>query len=196
MQPGLIIVILSLLLGLQPITTDLHLSALAALTFVFIQVLGLAKTQYDPVMLLNSLRYMLGTFLCRRLLPRFGVRRAVAIAGGLSITGGTVRGGLAMAGVHKLWAIMLPQCLFMLGHGIHQPCSQSGAVGPFPQAAGAASGLNGFLMMVAAFAMEGWLGTLMDGTVAPLTHGIWFSSVLIPLAAWTLVQRRGKTDEN
>lgn len=169
---------------------------LAASSFVFIQVLGLSKTQYGLVMFLNSLLYILGTFLCRRLLPRFGVRRAVAIAGGLSITGGTVMGGLAMAGLHNPWAIMLPQCLFMLGHGIHQPCSQSGAVGPFPQAAGAASALNGFLMMLAAFAMGGWLGTHMDGTVTPLTHGIWFCSVLIAVAAWTLVQKHGKTGES
>ena len=169
---------------------------LAASSFVFIQVLGLTKTQYGLVMFLNSLFYILGTFLCRRLLPRFGVRRAVAIAGGLSITGGTVMGGLAMAGLHNPWAIMLPQCLFILGHGIHQPCSQSGAVGPFPQAAGAASALNGFLMMVAAFAMGGWLGTHMDGTVTPLTHGIWFWSVLVALTAWTMVQRQGKTSEN
>ena len=48
--------------------------------------------------------------------------------------------------------------LFMLGHGVHQPCGQSGAVGPFPQAAGAASALSGFLMMVVAFGMGAWLG--------------------------------------
>jgi DHA1 family bicyclomycin/chloramphenicol resistance-like MFS transporter len=169
---------------------------LAASSFVFIQVLGLSKTQYGLVMFSNSFLYILGTFLCRRLLPAYGVRRTVAIAGGLSITGGSLMGALALAGLHTSWAIMLPQCLFMLGHGIHQPCSQSGAVGPFPQAAGAASALNGFLMMAAAFAMGGWLGTHMDGTVFPLTLGIWFWSVLIALVAWTLVQQHGKTGEH
>ena len=65
----------------------------------------------------------------------------------------------------------------MLGHGVHQPCGQSGAVGPFPRIAGTASALNGFVMMLAAFAMGGWLGWRMDGTVFPLTNGIWFWSV-------------------
>jgi DHA1 family bicyclomycin/chloramphenicol resistance-like MFS transporter len=169
---------------------------LAASSCVFIQVGGLCKKQYGLVMFSNSFLYILGTFLCRRLLPAYGVRRTVAIAGGLSITGGSLMGALALAGLHTSWAIMLPQCLFMLGHGIHQPCSQSGAVGPFPQAAGAASALNGFLMMAAAFAMGGWLGTHMDGTVFPLTLGIWFWSVLIALVAWTLVQQHGKTGEH
>ena len=164
---------------------------LASSSFVFIKVLGVAKTHYGLLMFSMALAYILGTFLCRWLLPRFGVRRTVAMAGGMSLTGGTLIGALALAGLHQPWAIMLPFYLFMLGHGIHQPCGQSGAVGPFPQAAGAASALNGFLMMAAAFAMGGWLGTHMDGTVFPLAFGMWFWSVLIALSAWTLVQKTG-----
>ena len=165
---------------------------LAASSFVFIQVLGLSKTQYGLVMFSMSLAYIAGTVLCRRLLSRFGLRRAVAMAAVLTVTGGTLMGLLAMAGVRSAWAIALPFYLFMLGHGVHQPCSQSGAVGPFPQAAGAASALNGFVMMLAAFAMGGWLGTHMDGTVFPLAYGLWFWSVLIALSAWTLVQKYGE----
>jgi DHA1 family bicyclomycin/chloramphenicol resistance-like MFS transporter len=71
-------------------------------------------------------------------------------------------------------------------------------VSPFPQAAGAASALSGFLMMVAAFFMGGWLGKSLaaigegSGSVLPLTNGIWFWSVLIAATAWTLVQRHGE----
>lgn len=165
---------------------------LATSSFVFIQVLGLSKTQYGLVMFSMSSFYIAGTFICRRLLPRFGIRTAVAIAGGLSLAGGTLMGTLAWAGVQNVWAIMLPFYLFMLGHGVHQPCGQSGAVGPFPQSAGAASAMNGFLMMVVAFGMGGWLGTHMDGTVRPLTNGVWFWSVLIAATAWTLVRKYGE----
>jgi MFS transporter, DHA1 family, multidrug resistance protein len=165
---------------------------LATSSFVFIQVLGLSKTQYGLVMFSMCFFYLTGTFVCRRLLPRFGVRNSVAIAAGLSLTGGTLMGVLAWAGVQNVWAIMLPYYLFMLGHGIHQPCGQSGAVGPFPQAAGAASAMNGFLMMVVAFAMGSWLGTQMDGTVRPLTNGVWFWSVLIAAVAWTVVRKYGE----
>jgi DHA1 family bicyclomycin/chloramphenicol resistance-like MFS transporter len=165
---------------------------LATSSFVFIQVLGLSKTGYGLVMFSMCFFYLTGTFICRRLLPRFGVRRSVAIAACLSLTGGTTMGVLALFGVQNVWAIMLPYYLFMLGHGVHQPCGQSGAVGPFPQAAGAASALNGFFMMLVAFAMGGWLGTHMDGTVKPLTHGVWMWSVLIATAAWTVVQKYGE----
>jgi DHA1 family bicyclomycin/chloramphenicol resistance-like MFS transporter len=165
---------------------------LASSSFVFIRVLGLTKTQYGLVMFSISVVYVLSTFLCRLLLPRFGVRRTVALAAVLTFTGGTSMGVLALAGVQSFWALVVPFYLFMMGHGVHQPCSQSGAVGPFPLAAGTASAVNGFLMMVAAFAMGGWLGAHMDGTVLPLALGVWFWSAMIALTAWTLVQRHGE----
>jgi MFS transporter, DHA1 family, multidrug resistance protein len=165
---------------------------LAASSFVFIKVLGLSRPQYGAVMFFMCFSYLVGTFLCRRLLVRFGVRKTVALAACLSLTGGTLMGALAWAGVSNVWAVMLPYFIYMVGHGVHQPCGQSGAIGPFPQAAGAASALNGFLMMLVAFAMGGWLGTHMDGTVLPLTNGVWFWSILIALSAWTLVRKYGE----
>jgi DHA1 family bicyclomycin/chloramphenicol resistance-like MFS transporter len=165
---------------------------LASSSFIFIGVLGLSTTEYGLAMFSVSFVYILGTFACRRLLPRFGVRRSVALAAVLSLAGGLLTAGLAWAGVQSIWALLLPLYLFILAHGVHQPCSQSGAVGPFPGAAGAASALNGFLMMISAFAMGGWLGIYMDGTVFPMVHGVLFWSVGIALTAWTLVQKYGE----
>jgi MFS transporter, DHA1 family, multidrug resistance protein len=165
---------------------------LASSSFVFIKVLGLTRTQYGLVMFAMSFGYMLGTFLCRRLLPRFGLRRTVALAAVLTLTGGTTTGALAWAGMHNTWAIVLPFFIYMLGHGVHQPCGQSCAIGPFPHAAGAASAVNGFLMMLAAFFIGGWVGNRLDGTVFALTNGIWFWSVCVSAVAWTLVQKYGE----
>ncbi len=165
---------------------------LASSSFVFINVLGLTKTQYGLVMFSMSFCYLAGTVVCRRLLPRFGVRKSIAVAGCLSLAGGTLMGALAWAGVRGTWALVLPFYLFMLAHGVHQPCSQSGAIGPFPKSAGAASAMNGFLMMAVAFGMGSWLGTHMDGTVLPLTRGVWFWSVLIAALAWSVVQKHGE----
>lgn len=171
---------------------------LAASSFVFIRVLGLSTTAYGLVMFSMSLTYILGTFLCRHLLPRLGLRRTVALAGLITLSAGTIMGVLGWMGVQNMWAVLVPFWLFMLAHGVHQPCGQSGAVGPFPQAAGAASALSGFLSMAAAFAMGGWLGRSLagvgegQGSVLPLTNGLWFWSVLIAVVAWTLVQRHGE----
>jgi MFS transporter, DHA1 family, multidrug resistance protein len=170
---------------------------LASSSFVLIGVLGLSKTQYGLVMFTMSLSYIVGTFICRRLLLHLGVRRTVGMAAGVTLVGGTLMGVLPLLGVQNLWSVMLPFYLYMMGHGVHQPCGQSGAVSPFPQAAGAASALAGFVMMVVAFGIGGWLGlalaepALGAGTVRPLTDGIWLWSTVIAVIAWTLVRRHG-----
>ena len=168
---------------------------LAASSFVFIEVLGLTRTQYSWVLLSSALAYFVGTFFCRYLLARHGLQRTVVLAAGLSVSGGTLLVGVAALGWHQPWALLLPFYLFMLGHGIHQPCGQSGAVGPFPQAAGMASALNGFMMMLAAFAMGGWVGRHLDGTVWPLVYGVWFWSLVLGAVAWILVPRFGEPRE-
>jgi DHA1 family bicyclomycin/chloramphenicol resistance-like MFS transporter len=164
---------------------------LAASSFVYIDVLGLTRTAYGGIMASACVAYFAGTFLCRQLLARYGLQRTVAIAGALSASGGTAMAFVAWMGWLQPWALTAPFYLYMLGHGVHQPCGQSGAVGPFPQAAGVASALNGFMMMLAAFGIGGWLGMRLDGTVWPLVNGIWFWSAALALISWTLVQKFG-----
>lgn len=162
---------------------------LAASSFVFIRLLGLSRLEYGALMMSTALAYLVGTFLCRSLLRRFGVHKTVAIGGGLSLVGGSLLGVIGLFGPDRVWMLLPPVLIYMLGHGIHQPCGQAGAVGPFPQAAGAASALSGFLMMVFAFAMGQWLGANMDDSVLPLTNGLWFWGVVTAAVAWGLVGR-------
>jgi len=164
---------------------------LASSSFVFISLLGLARWQYGLLLFSMAFTYLLGTVLCRRLLARFGVTRTVAIGGGFSLIGGGLMALNAWLGWQSVMGLMGPFYLFILAHGIHQPCGQSGAVGPFPKAAGAASALGGFLMMVAAFATGLWLGVANDGSAMPMVQSIAFWAVLTALSAWVLVLRRG-----
>ena len=164
---------------------------LGASSFVFIDVLGVSRVAYGWMLFTMASSYLAGTFLCRRLLPRLGVQRTVWLGGFISLGSASVLALLPHVGLTHPLGILLPYCVFMVGHGIHQPCGQSGAVGPFPHAAGAASALSGMLMMFAAFGMGSWLGWRMDGTVYPLTHGIWFWAACIAFTVWVLVPRFG-----
>ena len=169
---------------------------LASSSFVFVSVMGYSKTAYGFLMLSMSLSYIVGTFGCRWMLRRTSVHRTVGVAGLLTITGGASMAVLAHLGQgqdwYGAWAVMGPMYLFMLGHGVHQPCGQSGAVAPFPHRAGTASALNGFLMMLGAFFMGAWLGTQMDQPVLALAHGLLLWASVITLVAWTAVQRHGR----
>ncbi len=160
-------------------------------SFVFIGMLGLSRVEYGLLLSSMSGVYILGTLLCRRLLPRFAVRGSVAIGGVLSLLGGGWMLCAAYLGWHSVPALMTPYYLFVLAHGIHQPCGQSGAIGPFPHAAGAASALTGFSMMAVAFVVGMWLGAHLDGTLLPMVQAIAFSSLCVALTAWILVRRYG-----
>lgn len=166
---------------------------LAASSFTYINVLHMDRTWYGLMMGGNALCYIAGTFACRRLLRSMSVQRAVSIAGFLTLASGTAMGLAALADVRSIWVYALPFCFYQVAHGIHMPCGQSNAVAPFPQAAGTASALNGFVMMIMAFAMGHWLGQHLDAdSPAPLALGVWFWSACTAIAAWVLVRRYGR----
>ncbi len=171
---------------------------LASSSFVLIEALGLSRVGYGALMAGNSVVYIIGTIACRRLLVRWGLRRTVFVAGCLSFSAGVLMLGLAWFGWGRpwygVWAVLLPQALFMVAHGVHQPVGQSGTVAPFPQMAAAASALNGFIMMACTFAVGVWLGRAMDGTPMPLAWGFAAGCLLIAVTAWTLVQKYGEPE--
>ena len=123
------------------------------------------------------------------MIVRFGVQRSVMIGGALSLGGGGLMLAFALAGVGTVWSIMVPAFIFMLGHGVHQPCGQSGAIAPFPKAAGAASAITGFLMMVVAFGAAYWVGANLGDSALPMIVGVAFCSAAVAFIAWVPVQR-------
>lgn len=167
---------------------------LAGSSFIFIGVLEVPRHAFGAILGSMSLAYIAGTFLCRRLLVRYGLRGAVRRGAWFTLAGGLSMAGLSLAGVHTVWAIIVPQYLYAIGHGVHQPCGQAGAIGPFPDKAGTAASLSGFAMTLSALAVGLWLGSRLDGSVYPLTLGIGALSVCVATVAWTLVQRHGEPD--
>jgi DHA1 family bicyclomycin/chloramphenicol resistance-like MFS transporter len=165
---------------------------LASSSFVFIEVLGTSRMDFGLYVAGCSISYIVGTFWCRRWLLRHGLAGAVKRGAVFTLTGGVSMAALAWAGVISPWAIAVPQFVYSFGHGIHQPCGQAAVVGPFPQHAGAASALAGFILAAAAVAVGAWLGVAMNGTVYPLVLTVGAMSVATALVAWTLVQRHGE----
>ena len=165
---------------------------LASSAFVFVDVLGFTPAGYGAAMALGSLSYIAGTFACRRWIVRHGSAGAVSRGAWFTLAGGAGTALSLALGVHTWWTVLLPFCLFVFGHGIHQPCGQAGVVAPFPRAAGSASALAGLLLSLVAFGIGRWLGGAIDGTARPLSQGLIFWSLLTCGVAWTLVQRQAR----
>jgi DHA1 family bicyclomycin/chloramphenicol resistance-like MFS transporter len=165
---------------------------LSASSYAYIGVLGLSSTQYGLALAWGSFVYVLGTFVCRRWLPRFGMAGTVRRGAFFSVAGGLGMAACGLMAAPPVAAVLLAQSLFTFGHGMHQPCGQAGAVGPFPQMAGAASALAGCVLALVAFGVGLWLGVALDGTLRPLGLGMAVAACVTALIAWTLVRWHGE----
>jgi DHA1 family bicyclomycin/chloramphenicol resistance-like MFS transporter len=137
-------------------------------SFVLIRVLGVATEIYGYCFAFGVVGYLAGTILCRYWLVRIGLSRSFTLGSRMSLGAGLLFLLLVTIGLHH-WTVVVG-CLFltMLAHGVNFPCLQAGAISPFPKQAGAAAGLMGSCMMIAALLIGIWVGASHDGTLYPL----------------------------
>jgi DHA1 family bicyclomycin/chloramphenicol resistance-like MFS transporter len=100
---------------------------------------------------------------------------------------------LVLAGISHWTLVVGAQFVVMTAHGINFPCTQSGALAPFAEKAGAAAGLFGCATMYAALLAGMWVGSSHDGTLLPLA-GISATVGVILFAGTRLLARFGKVD--
>lgn len=151
---------------------------------VYIDYLGLSPAWYGWIPAGGSAVYIFSTTLCRRLLTRKGPVRAVQLGSLLSLAGPTVQALGCWLLPHSVWPLLLGHAIYCVGHGIHQPCGQAGAVGDLPHLAGRAVSWSGFAMMAVAFIV----GQVASSFVDPqLSHGAWPMVLPMMLAGAVLV---------
>lgn len=157
--------------------------------FIFIVEFGMHPLWYGAVPALCSAAFFVGTMTCRRLLAYLDIRTVVRIGTCLTVTGGASQLLLWIAYGSTPWMLLAPQCVYMLGHGFHQPCGQGGAVAPFPLNAGRAAAVSGFILTSAAFLT----GQLASRSTLPASETlvIVMSSLTLFMAllGWVLVPR-------
>lgn len=164
---------------------------LSGTSYVYIGRLGLSTSQFGLALAGGSSIYIAGTFVCRHWLRHHGMTGAVRRGAFFTLAGGLGMGACSLMAAPPAAAVLLSHGLYTFGHGIHQPCSQTGSVGPFPRMAGVASALSGCALALVAFGTGTWLGSAMDGTLRPLGIGLATAAIVTSLVAWTLVQRHG-----
>ena len=179
---------------------------LAASAFVFIEVLHVSRPWFGVVMASMSLCYLGGTMLCRRWLPRRGLRGTVRVGAACSLTSALWCAGasawtLGTDTPPSVWMLLPGLWVYAIGHGMHQPCSQAGVVAAFPHQAGAASALSGLIMCSLAFGIGALLSAWMKapglaGTIHPMTLGTGLGAALTAWVALGRVQRDGHLPES
>ncbi|MEQ8586963.1 MAG: multidrug effflux MFS transporter [Thalassobaculaceae bacterium] len=162
-------------------------SFISGSSFVLIEVVGLSPDLYGYCFATIVVGYMTGTFISGRFGKAVGGERLILIGGTLGALGGGIMAFFAWTDQVTVLTIVLPQMLAMVGVGFVFPNSQAGAIGPFPEMAGAASALVGFFQMGVASVVGLAIGHAFDGTARPLATGVAVSGFLMLAFFLTLV---------
>jgi len=137
--------------------------------FVLMTLRGLPPHLYGLAFAAVNIGTVCGAMVSARLVVPFGIDRTVTIGLALYLAGATALAILLLSGFRHAAAVIVPMALFQFGNGMVMPNAVVGAMAPFPQAAGSASALAGFVQM-ATGALSGLvLGRLHDGSARPMT---------------------------
>ena len=157
--------------------------------FVYITVFGFSPLACGLVLAGNSLAYIAGTYFCRQLLRRAGPDRAVRASAAFGVAGAVLMLAVAFAQGPQPWAMIVGQYLLAYAHGVNQPCAQAGAIGDFPEHAGRAAALSGFIMMITAFGCGQLMAPSLGSSAWPLVISNALGAVAIAFVAWVAVPR-------
>jgi DHA1 family bicyclomycin/chloramphenicol resistance-like MFS transporter len=156
-------------------------------SFVLQGLYGLTPMGFGIAFALSAVGYLTGTNLAARLVMRIGLDRTIGFgccalaAGGL----GTVA-SLAF-GLTSVVSLVFPVSIYLVGLGMVLPQSIAGAMTPFPERAGVASAMFGFIQQSVAAICGATVGLLLGSSAWPVAGAIALMGVAT-LLLWILTR--------
>lgn len=135
---------------------------------VLIDAVGLRPDRYGLCFAAGVAGWMAGTFAAGRLNRRLGLSGLLRLGTRLSALAALTGLGWALAAPPSWPAVVAPMFLFMLGAGFTLPTAMALAIGPYPEKAGLASALLGFLQLLFASLVGLAVSALYDRTAVPM----------------------------
>lgn len=159
---------------------------------VVVTLMGRTSAEYGLWFVVTSLGYMAGNFTASRLSQRFGVDSMIMAGIVFELIGASLT-ALLVATIPETGPaiIFLPQLLISYGNGLLLPNSIAGAISLRPQAAGAASGMTGFVQMAVGAASTQAVSIVLTGASDAMPMAWMLVAAVIATAAafWGLVRR-------
>ncbi len=160
---------------------------LSASSFILIDVMGLKPRWFGFCFLVFVLGYMTGAILSARLNRRLGTERLLAIGTVVALSGAMLLVAWLLVDP-GLVALLVSIYLYMVGVGLTLPNAQAGAIGPFPQSAGSASALLGFIQMGVAAIVGAILGHVAAMNAMPMAIAILMTAIGLVAAQFGIVR--------
>src|SRR5262249_48627035 len=115
-----------------------------------------------------ALPYIVSALFGRRLAKKVPLGRLVSAGMVFATAGAAVLAGLATMGIGGKLALFGPLAILTAGNGLILPFGSAGAVGLFPEKAGAASGVIGTVQLGTAALVAVLVACVNDGRVLPV----------------------------
>jgi len=159
--------------------------------YIVVTLMGRTSAEFGLWFALTSLGYMSGNFIASRLSQRFGLDAMIMAGIAFELTGAGLTALLVATMPEAGPAIIfLPQMVISYGNGLLLPNAIAGAISIRPQAAGAASGMTGFVQMAVGAASTQVVSILLAGagSAMPMAWMLVIVVVATAVAYWALVR--------
>jgi len=141
-------------------------------SFVLQNLYGLSPFSFGVAFAVGSVGYMTGATLAARLVTRLGIDGVLGLGScALAVGGLGMVAGIAL-GFTSAISLVLPVAVYLAGLGMVLPQAIAGAMTPFPERAGAASALLGFVQQSAAALCGALVGWLLGQNAWPLVTAV------------------------
>jgi len=150
----------------------------SAAPYVMADVMARPATEYGIYFIMISMGFMLGNFTTTRLCKILGINRMILIGTAVSITGILTAYGFIASGILTPVRLFASVGVAIFGNGMTMPNAQAAAINAFPNLAGSASGLTGFLQMFLSAVSSQLVALFYDGTAFLMIHLMMVASVL------------------
>jgi DHA1 family bicyclomycin/chloramphenicol resistance-like MFS transporter len=129
---------------------------------------GLSELQFGFSFGIVALAYITGTLIGPQFAKRHGLDGTLAIGVACLAAGGGCQLAATLLFPTAITALIFPMMIYMIGIGMVMPQSMAAAMTPFPERAGAASSVIGFIQMTSGAVIGAVVGAFVDRSPLPL----------------------------
>ena len=149
-------------------TSSIFFAFISGAPYVMAHTLHRPPTEYGFYFVIVSSGFMVGNLLVLRFGLRLPPRRLLQIGALITLCGPALLTGVVLLdALTPLWLFM-PMFLGSIGSGGVMPSAQAAAINLFPERAGTASGVTGFLQMVFAATASQLVGLFIGESIWPM----------------------------
>lgn len=153
-------------------------SFISAAPEIMVSVLRRPPTEYGYYFVMIPLGFITGNYCARHYGRKIELNKMITIGASIGVGGIFIAVVLQLSGFHQPLALFAPIALAVMGNGITLPNAQAAAINEFPQFAGSASGLTGFLQMFFSAIAAQLVAVIFNGSVYPLLIMMLGASIL------------------